>query len=117
MYTGRSCSGGGATSCIGCIGCFSVFSGSHGGVDLLSILIAGAWWWRTVPASFTGAHTDDVSVDGAGYAVHNLDVQLRHGIFLVDGSLRDITDRCTLHHVANLEALDGLVLCDTAVAV
>jgi hypothetical protein len=79
-----------------------------------------------------------VSVDGAGYAVHNLDVQLRHGIFwgrtssklgaterletetrrtLVDGSLRDITDRCTLHHVANLEALDGLVLCDTAVAV
>jgi hypothetical protein len=36
---------------------------------------------------------------------------------LVDGGLRDITDRCTLDHVADLEALDGLVLCDAAVAV
>jgi len=80
-----------------------------------------------------------VSVDGARYAVHDLDVQLGHGVFcdgnlskhrraaegqatekrrtLVDGSLRDITDRRTLDHVAHLEALDGLVLCDAAVAV
>jgi len=80
-----------------------------------------------------------MSVDGARYAVHHLDVQLGHRIFwggnsskhrraaegseteirrtLIDGSLRDITDRCTLDHVADLEALDGLVFCDAAVAV
>ena len=80
-----------------------------------------------------------MSVDGARYAVHDFDVQLGHGVFwggisskhrraterletekmrtLVDRSFRDITDRCTLDHVADLEALDGLVFCDTAVAV
>lgn len=80
-----------------------------------------------------------MSVDGARYAVHDLDVQLGHSVFcggnsskhrrvtegretekrrtLVDRSLRDITDRCTLDHVADLEALDGLVLCDAAVAI
>ena len=82
-----------------------------------------------------------VSVDGARYAIHHLDVQLGYCVFwsgnlskhwraaegsetairrtrtLVDGGLRYITDRCTLDHVANLEALDGLVFCDAAVAV
>lgn len=80
-----------------------------------------------------------MSVDGARYAVHDLDVQFGHSVFwgqnsskhrraaeglaadtkrtLVDGSLRDITDRCTLDHVADLEPLDGLILCDATVAV
>jgi len=112
-----SCSGRGAASCVGCVGCLGVFSGSNGRTDLLSVFIAGPWRWRTVPASLTGPHTDNVSVDGARDAVHDLDVQLGYSVFLVDGRLGDITDRCTLDHIADLEALDSLVLCDAAVAI
>ena len=56
--TESSCCGRRTTSC-SCGGCLGVLGGSNGRIDLLSVLVAGTWRWRTVPAPLTGAHTDN----------------------------------------------------------
>lgn len=49
-------------------------------------------------------------MNGAGDAVGETDVELRQGVFLVDGRLRQITDRGGFDHVLDRVALDGFVL-------
>lgn len=39
-----------------------------------------AWWGSTAAATLAGADTDDVSVNSAGDAVVNLDVELGQGV-------------------------------------
>lgn len=56
-------------------------------------------------------------VDGATYAVLELQVQLGDLIHLVHTSSLHILLGCVLNHVANLEATDDLVLGDRSSAV
>ena len=63
--------------------------------------------------------SDNAGVDGAGYAVVELDVNLGHlEVGLVVGIVfLDISLGGGIHHVSLLEALDGLVLGDDSSAV
>lgn len=49
-------------------------------------------------------------VDGTRDTVGETDVELGQGVFLVDGSVRQISDGGGLDHVLNRVSLDGLVL-------
>lgn len=56
-------------------------------------------------------------VDGARDTVGETDVELGQGVFLVDGSVRQISDGGGLDHVLNRVSLDGLVLGERSVLV
>lgn len=58
-----------------------------------------------------------MGVDGARDAVRGLDVELGQGILLVNRGIGQIADSRSLDHVANDEAVNGLVLGDAAGAV
>lgn len=49
-------------------------------------------------------------MNGARDTVLQLEVHLGDGVLLEDGGIRDITDGSGLNHVADGEALDGLIL-------
>jgi hypothetical protein len=87
----RRASTGSSSLCVLCSGNYRV--------DLLSILVTHTWWWCTIAATFSRAYAHNwraplsihtvpvemckrtVSMDGAGNAIDNLDVQLWDGIF------------------------------------
>lgn len=52
----------------------------------------------------------DMRVDGTGDAVLHLQVQLRDGVAVVDAGVTHVTLGGGVDHVADEEALDGLVL-------
>jgi len=56
-------------------------------------------------------------MNGTRDAVCDLQVHFRNHIFLVDTSIPNISDSCTLDHVTDSEPLDGLILGDTSGAV
>ena len=64
----------------------------------------------TVTAAFTGSHTDDVGVNGAGHTVVLLVIHLGQSVVLIHRLIRDITDSSALDHVSHQKASDGLVL-------
>ena len=74
-------------------------------------------WGLTLAAQFSGSHTDDTGVDGAGHAVLLLDVQTRQ-LVSVDGALfLQITSGRGVDDGADDELADGLILRDGTVAV
>jgi len=87
-------------------------------VDLLSVLVVSDSWWRcSVPSSFPRSNTNDLSVNGAGDTVLELQVHLGNGVVGEDRGVRNITNRSGLDHVANCESLDCLVLWSTSRAI
>jgi len=88
------------------------------GVDFLAVLVvSNAGWRSTVAATFARADTNDLSVDGAGDAVLQLQVHLWDAVFGENGGIGDITDSGRLDHVTDRESLDRLVLWRTSRAV
>jgi hypothetical protein len=86
---------------------------SLGGVgdNLLAVLVvADARRGSTVAAANARADTDNLAVNGARDAVLQLQVHLGDGVLRKDGGIRDVTNGSRLDHVADGEALDGLVL-------
>lgn len=80
-------------------------------VDLLAILVVpDPGRRRTVAATFPRTHTNNLSVNGAGDAVLELQVHLGDGVLGEDGGIRNVTDGCRLDHVPDCESLDSLVL-------
>jgi len=80
------------------------------GVDFLAVLVvSNAGWRSTVAATFARADTNDLSMNGAGDAVLELQVHLWDAVFGEDGGIRDVTDSGRLDHVTDGESLDGLV--------
>ena len=77
------------------------------GLPLRTLVEANTGRWCAVPSAFTGSYTDDVRVDGAGYAVDDLDVELGEDILLVDGCLGNVSDRSRLDHVSDGESVEG----------
>lgn len=66
---------------------------------------------------FSGTDTDNTVVNGAGYAVSNLNVKFGQNVLLVNTGLADVTDGSVLDHVPDAEPLDGLIFGDHTVAV
>lgn len=91
---------------------------SDGRVDLLAVLVETNTGGR-VAVSSTNARSDsdNVGVNSARDAVHDLDVELGQSVFLVNGSLGQVTNGSSLNNVADSESLDGLVLRDGSGAV
>ena len=87
-------------------------SGTGGGL-LVGLLELEAGRRGTVAATLGRADTDDVGVDGARHTVLRLHVQLGDGVFGVDRGLGQVTHSRRLDHVADDEALDGLVFGNT----
>jgi hypothetical protein len=79
---------------------------------LLLSVSAESWWWSSNTSSHTGSISDVAMMDCRRDAVVLLQVQLGHGIVVIDGSLGQVTHRCGVDHVSNHVLLDGLVLWD-----
>merc|ERR1740121_2814140 len=63
------------------------------------------------------ADPHDAAVDGTGHAIQHLHVKLREHERRVHARVADVALRGGVHHVADLEPLDGLVLRHAAAAV
>lgn len=85
--------------------------GSYSRVDLLSVLVeSNTRRWSSYSSSFSGSHSNDLGVNGAGDAVVQLVVQLRESVLLIDRGIGNVPDRCGLNHVSHCESLDSFVL-------
>jgi len=84
---------------------------SLGRCHLLAILVVPHARGRgAIPATDSRSNTNDLAMDGARHAVLQLEVHLGNGVLLEDGGFRYITNGSRFDHVADGEALDGLVL-------
>lgn len=80
-------------------------------------LLLGALWGEAVAAALPGADADDAGVDGTGDTVLHFDVELGKSVFFIDRCLAEVTNRGGLDHVADKEALYGLVFWGAATTV
>lgn len=85
--------------------------GSSLRIDLLTVsVVTNTRRWGSDTSALSGTNSDNLAVDGARNTVVDLDVELWKGVFLVDGSLGNVTNGGRLDHVSDGESLDGLVL-------
>lgn len=81
----------------------------------LSVLVESLSLWRSSDSSVgSGSDSDNSGMNSTRDTVVQLVVQLWQSVFLVDRSLRQVSNSSSLNHVSDGDSLDGLVLWNTS---